>query len=703
MSYLFLNFNGNDEFKTSDKGEIVFFDQENQPIEYIPEFNKINLFVGQNNSGKSKLLRGILKSNRYFISDKDFFASLKDFGEALNELAGKISSNTLKGSPQYTTMEVSHQYQKYLNEGFKLVAAPSAKGLIPESLKVAVETVNNFSIRLIQGQVTEDDIEKLKLIAILLKLLSQASNRGHNPQGSAPSHQYITIETFRFQYANNLTNLLAGFKGEITELNNLFDSIIKLIPSYVIPPRKIFVPTLRTTHALYRGNVSAPQKDDDDIFRTSVYTNYSFNKEEHLDRQKIVIHTGLNLYKEMRETRGGHDEQRDSHQSFVEFIRKHFFQNYAKLEIVAIDTQTMAEQHIEVRFGREKGRPIHYLGDGINSLINLLYPIFTAPANSWIFIEEPELHLHPGMQRICINELISNAELEKKNLTYFITTHSNHLLDISADTTKVSIYTFSKVKENHHLVKNVKNKDVSILTELGAQNSSVYLANCTIWVEGVTDRMYLSKYLECYIDHKQREDMKTRSFDEDMHYAYFLYGGSNIVHYIFTEEVPEPDEEQKNEIEKIKARFLSNHILLLADKDEKKQKRHELFTDQTSQIFLYEVLKVREIENLLSTDFLLKHLHLVTKSVSAEDIGKMTIDKEKLKTEYLGRYILSCAEEAKIAFPKSFQGESGTVNPMTYKKLLAEVAYQNITWDLMTSEAQQLAEKIYDFIASNNS
>ena len=88
---------------------------------------------------------------------------------------------------------------------------------------------------------------------------------------------------------------------------------------------------------------------------------------------------------------------------------------------------------------------------------------------------------------------------------YFFTTHSNHLLDIANETDEAVIHRFIK---NHSDDKNNKQKfsvrrceqDRDLLKLLGVKPSSAYLTNCTIWVEGITDRLYIIKYMEKYLD-----------------------------------------------------------------------------------------------------------------------------------------------------------------------------------------------------------
>jgi predicted ATP-dependent endonuclease of OLD family len=65
------------------------------------------------------------------------------------------------------------------------------------------------------------------------------------------------------------------------------------------------------------------------------------------------------------------------------------------------------------------------LGDGIQALIILAYRLFTAKNGSWIFIEEPEQGLHPGLQRAFLDAVAKEQEIKDKKLKIFMTTHSS--------------------------------------------------------------------------------------------------------------------------------------------------------------------------------------------------------------------------------------------------------------------------------------
>ena len=153
-----------------------------------------------------------------------------------------------------------------------------------------------------------------------------------------------------------------------------------------------------------------------------------------------------------------------------------------------------------VGIGGGEEYPIYELGDGIQSIIILTYPLFFHQGEDLLFfIEEPEHGLHPGMQRVFMETLMRE---EFSSLQYFLTTHSNHLLDITLDIEQVSIYTFRKdtaaAEKDQFVIENVDNDHTNSLELIGVRNSSVFLSNCTIWVEGITDRIYIRKYLDVY-------------------------------------------------------------------------------------------------------------------------------------------------------------------------------------------------------------
>jgi hypothetical protein len=126
----------------------------------------------------------------------------------------------------------------------------------------------------------------------------------------------------------------------------------------------------------------------------------------------------------------------------------------------------------------------------------------------------------PNRDKVKAGVKISRLGLEmtrRNQHQYFLTTHSNHLLDMSSEFKEMSVYLFSKEfkeEKTRFKVSQALSPDSNILKELGVHNSSVFLTNATIWVEGVTDRLYLRAYLNKY------SEQVLQTLREDYHYLF---------------------------------------------------------------------------------------------------------------------------------------------------------------------------------------
>ena len=273
-----------------------------------------------------------------------------------------------------------------------------------------------------------------------------------------------------------------------------------------------------------------------------------------------------------------------------------------------------------------------------------------------------------------------------------MTTHSNHFLDITLDYSEISIYALRKEFEEktdeektpHFSIENLSHGDTSSLELLGVKNSSVFLSNCTIWVEGITDRKYIRHYLKLYKKHLEDENNGSFvEYKEDFNYSFIEYGGANITHWSFLDE----DYDETINVDRLCAR-----LFLIVDKDKGKDERHQKLEEKLGNRFYR--LECREIENLLTKDVLMK----VIEDYEKQEPDIQLFEENDYKDEPLGKFI-----DDKLNHKNrrgNYGDESGTINSKT--KFCTKALNHIDSWNNLSEEAQNICEKIYAFIKENN-
>jgi hypothetical protein len=163
------------------------------------------------------------------------------------------------------------------------------------------------------------------------------------------------------------------------------------------------------------------------------------------------------------------------------------------------------------------GINIQAMGSGISQLIMILAAIVKCRNEPKIFfIEEPETNLHPALLRSFMSALTSYDQHQ-----FFITTHSSVVIDAFGSPAKIFRFELDqatsscRAKECREIV-----ELHSVLDALGVSGSMVLQANCVIWVEGPSDRLYIRKWLtDKYPDLQEGRD-----------HVFLFYGGSALAH-----------------------------------------------------------------------------------------------------------------------------------------------------------------------------
>lgn len=613
-----------------------FLIDEIKHIIYLPNTNTINIFIGRNNSGKSRFMRELVKMENYYLS-KNFYVFIQEYNEIINHIFNSYNNSIFS----YTREEI------LLNIDYENIQKLSPK---LENLRTKI---NHFK-----------EYPNFKRIIELLKFINTPTNSKE---------------------------------------------------------KKIFIPTLRSAHSIFDSN---SKKIEQDFYQETLIKNYNFKT----DTQKIEIFTGLHLYKKILNARNSNKDNRRRFEDFEKFISTNFFNGKA-VDIVAeynFDSNLKGENssnNIIIHIDGETDRKLYELGDGIQALIVLMFPIFMAQDKTIIFIDEPEINLHPGMQRLFLDQISINPVLKKKNLKYFISTHSNHFLDLTLNKEHVSIYSFSERKnesseQKQFEIKNVNQGDNSVLKEIGVNNSSVFLANCSIWVEGVSDRNYIKAFLNSYIKDKNNN---AKLLKEDIDFAFFEYAGSNIEHYMFEKISTEEQTEIQNSIN---ALALNNKIFLVADSDNasgESLKAQRLTKLERNKNIETKILKdIREIENILPIEVWKKTIDFYCNSkLLSSNRDQITneinealneIKPTNFKKDYIGKFLNNLRDKVGkighefIINQSVYKRNKGVNGTLIKKRELSELVLSlDIPWSTYKKDKniKQLTESIYSFIIQN--
>ncbi|OMF75030.1 hypothetical protein BK143_01195 [Paenibacillus peoriae] len=590
----------------------------------LDNLSKINIFLGSNNSGKSQLMRKIVKEETLNFTPSNFeLQDLSNFHDDLfRSLERVFNDRSIKDYGGLKQRLINMKKYVFIPEGLDFIEAYQEFISDLSNIKAGSSINSDYSFT----NFNFDSLDK------------QLKNTGND-------------------YKEKLDRLTAG---KMTHYDF----------------KRLYIPTLRGLRTLVNtGN---------DVYSERTIKDYFPNF------KGDTFFTGLNLYEELKNLLLGGLKEREKISQYQKFLGDTFF-NGSKLALIP----SVNSDVVTVKIGDEQELPIFNLGDGIQSIIIQTFPLFAHMGKRMlVFIEEPELYLHPGLQRKLLETFMRD---EFKDFQFFFTTHSNHILDITLDITQISIYALKKELEGSDsneknasfIVENVSNEDNSLLEMLGVQNSSVYLSNCTIWVEGITDRYYIRRYLKLYQDYLGIAQ-KDR-FKEDYHYSFVEYSGNNITHWSFL------DDNNDEEFGTMNVERLCSKLFLITDKDsDKKLPRQEKLQKNLGD--RYYCLESKEIENLLEPEIIKQVIADYEKVKPSALIFNKNFTRKTYLNRYLGKFIDDTLENSKRA--TNYGSASGTIRD---KVKFSEKSLKYLAnYDDMSDEAKDLAQKVYTFIQQNN-
>jgi len=192
--------------------------------------------------------------------------------------------------------------------------------------------------------------------------------------------------------------------------------------------------------------------------------------------------------------------------------------------------QWIAEQNLWEVYLDEPGKglvPLTHTGSGFKTILLVLLHLYLVPyiedkdVGDYIFaFEELENNLHPALQRRLLSYLRDFAV--EHGCIFFLTTHSNVVIDVFSRDGNAQIVhvTHDGERASARRVQTYVD-NTGVLDDLDIRASDLLQANCVLWVEGPSDRLYLNRWIELWSDGALREGV---------HYQCMFYGGRLLAH-----------------------------------------------------------------------------------------------------------------------------------------------------------------------------
>ncbi|QEL15491.1 ATP-dependent nuclease [Limnoglobus roseus] len=266
----------------------------------------------------------------------------------------------------------------------------------------------------------------------------------------------------------------------------------------------------------------------------------------------VIVCNGAGVISDLRDrqhTEVGEETKEESFVKLQTFVRKLIGDERLTIEVPPQSDVLILRSH-------GLRRELKDFGTGLHHLV-ILCAALAMYSRSVVYLEEPEVHLHPDLQRHFLRFI-----REQTDNLYFVTTHSNVLLD-EFGTEKVAVYHVEHDTRQSRVARvSSPAHGRSVLRDLGYSASDLLQTNGVIWVEGPSDRIYLLKWLKLVDD----------QLIENLHFSFAFLGGSSIKHFGF-DDVPPSDADNADgervasliEIIRINP---NHHVVIDRDEDE---------------------------------------------------------------------------------------------------------------------------------------
>jgi len=227
---------------------------------------------------------------------------------------------------------------------------------------------------------------------------------------------------------------------------------------------------------------------------------YSLNRDSHSNRE------GENFWSRLKDIEKTNKKEEYS-QLIIEIIGK-------KLKWV-LEVNDAGQNYIKYKINEKENHNSEGIGDGIINVFFLVEKLFDSKKGDLIVIDEPELSLHPSLQKNILKKLLEFS----KEKQIIISTHSPYFIDSKAiingaklirvikEEKGIECYSSNNVEIFKKSMKNSSNPHI-----LGLVAKEIFFSgDKIILVEGQEDVVYYKKIFDEFINVDTENDLKEKT------------------------------------------------------------------------------------------------------------------------------------------------------------------------------------------------
>ncbi|MDD5489223.1 MAG: AAA family ATPase [Candidatus Moranbacteria bacterium] len=458
--------------------------------------DNINIFVGPNAGGKSNLFEIIHALISWILFQEEIQIQFKNQSPGGSVISNKLFTVQRQDyGSKYTSILEKFRGREQEGQRIKIVIS-----VLDQDIKNLQDIINNRDNldEFIEKEIDHDNPGQ-KFDYNALKLLIYSKN----------DFSSLINKSFSIEYSEGRATIKPdnNFTADDLEIFKTFKEIIKnykVLESYVklynlekdekidFNSNFLYIPPLRATSSITYDEpvVSLAQRGLDSMQLSQKNVTQEYTSSSDYDRAKIKLFNNHLYGKE------------NLNEYFKELMKK-----FLDLDI-DIKFKGKHQNNYQLEISRPDNKNIK-LSSGEKEIFNFICSIFSYDIkNGIILFDEPELHLHPQMQKrlLRIIEEIS----EENKIQFFIVTHSPSFVNKDSIENVFRIYRNEKSggSRTYYPCKKLEANDKDLVQIVNSLNNErIFFSDKVILVEGVVDQIIYGKILEIIKKEKENNEI----------------------------------------------------------------------------------------------------------------------------------------------------------------------------------------------------